>query len=125
MSTNEFGFDEVVDTLCDIVEVGDQAIKPFADGFQLLPDIVALTPLFPRIQEIVMDAPLAWKQFKDLTVEESNTVQERVAARLDLSNDIVEEKIKSAIRILTRVYSLLAVIMAEFKAIKKDLETSF
>lgn len=119
------GFDEVVDTLADIIETGDQIIKVFDDGFQPLQDLIDLTPIFPRIQEIVMDAPLAWKQFKDLDEEEVKAVKESLTERLDLENDNVEVKIKASIRILARVYALITYNIAEFNAIKADIEVSF
>lgn len=121
----ELGFDEVVDTLADIIETGDQVVQVFVDGFQPLNDLIALTPVFPRVQEIISDAPLAWKQFRDLSVDESNTVQERLSERLDIANDEVEAKIKGSIKVLARVYSLLSYNVAEFNSIKTEIEDLF
>ena len=123
MTTDKLGFDEVVDTLADIADVGDRVALIFADGFQLLPDLVALTPLFPKVQEVIMDAPLAWKQFKDLTVEETVIVTERLSERLDLRDEDLELKIKVLITLLSRVYSLMAYNLSEFNSIKNIIET--
>lgn len=119
------GFDEVVDTLADVIETADGVVDVFKDGFQPLNDIIALAPVFPRVQEIITDAPIAWAQFKDLSVEEAAQVEERLSDRLDLGSDVVEQKIKGSIRILSRVYALLAYNLAEFNAIKTDVEDLF
>ena len=121
----KLGFDEVVDTLADIIETADSVFVVFKDGFQPLQDLIALTPIFPRIQEIVTDAPLAWQQFKDLDVEEAQTVRDRLVERLDLSNDNVDSKIKGSVKILSNVYSLLSYNIAQFNAIKADIEDLF
>jgi predicted Rdx family selenoprotein len=119
----QLGFDEVIDTLADVIETGDDIVKVFADGFQPLSDLIALAPQFGRVQEIIADAPTAWAQFKDLDVDEANQVQQALADRLDLSSEEVTEKFVGSFKILSKVYRLLDHVLNEFLEIKLDIET--
>lgn len=121
-TVKQLGIDEVIDTLADVIETGDDIVVVFADGFQPLSDLIALAPQFGRIQEIIADAPLAWAQFKDLTPDEAEQVQQALADRLDLSSDVITQKITASFAVLSKVFRLLTHVQSEFLEIKAAIE---
>ncbi len=102
-TTNELGFDEVVDTLCDAVEAGEQLYLAAKDGFQI-GDIATLLTVAPKAQEIARDGKTAYAQFVDLNPDESDEAVEKIATRLNLAQSGIRSKIQTGLRLVTRAY---------------------
>lgn len=106
-TTNELGFDEVVDTLCDTVEAGEQIYLAVQDGFQIGNDLGTLLTVAPRIQEVARDGKKAYAQFVDLSPEEAELAEQQIATRLNLSQTGIRTKIRNGLRLSVRTYRLV------------------
>ena len=93
---NTLGYDELVDTAADVVELTVKVVDAVKDGIQLN-DAFLLLAEAKNIEEIVKDAPQALAELKDLTAEEATQASEALALRLNASPgsviDIVEQSI--------------------------------
>lgn len=116
---NELGYDEVVDTLADSVELGEKLGVAFSDGVQWQ-DSFLIIGESQRIEEIARDAPVAYRQFLDLTPEEATKAEAELAERLSTNPSEIKGKIKGAINLLTRTYVLFDDYVEYFKSFRKE-----
>lgn len=100
---NVLGFDEVVDTASDAIEVATTIRRALADGLDLT-DVGAVFSAAPRLAEIYRDRNLFLAQVADLTPEESVQAAAVIAARTDVPNDRVLEKAHEALFLLARTH---------------------
>lgn len=118
MKPNKLGFDEVVDTLVDAIEVGLTLGEAAKDGIQI-DDAFVLLGQAKNIEEIYRDAPIAWAQFKDLTPEESKLAAEQIAERLNAEPGTVKDVIRQSVSLVTRGYALVSDVIAFADQFKK------
>ena len=116
---NELGYDEVVDTLADSIEVGEKVGKAFSDGVQWQDSFVIIGES-QKLEEIVRDAPVAYRQFLDLSPEEATKAEAELANRLSTDPSEIKGKIKGAINLLTRTYVLFDDYAEYFKTFRKE-----
>jgi len=119
---DDLGYDEVVDTICDVIDLGKNVKNVFADGFQLIPDLIALTPEFFKVQEIMADAPMAIQQLKNLSVEEAKKAHAEIAKRTGLHGDKVVDAVTKGFGIIVELYEVFAWNQAKFFAIKQKVQ---
>jgi hypothetical protein len=119
---DDLGYDEVVDTICDVIDLGKNVKSVFADGFQVIPDLIALTPEFFKVQEIIGDAPLAINQLKNLSVEEAKKAHEAIAKRTGVAQDKVVSTVTGAFGIIVELYEVFAWNQAKFFTIKTKVQ---
>lgn len=74
-------YDEVVDSISDLIEVGISIDKALADGFQVVDLLVALRAE-PIIREVIDDSPVFWEQFLKLRPAEALAAVQEVEQRL-------------------------------------------
>lgn len=117
-------FDEVVDTVCDVIEVGQKFYDTLADGAQIT-DVVVLWTVWPRVQEIYVDRKTFVAQAKDFTLAKLGPAFEAAAARLGTTPGAVSSKFAAGFRVLTRVNNLVGYNISEAKAIALDAKMIF
>lgn len=84
--SNTLGFDEVVDTLADALEVTEQIHAALKDGIQIT-DAGILFSIAPKALEIRRDWPVFKSQLADLSPVESGDVAYQLGQRLGRSTD--------------------------------------
>ena len=89
--SNTLGFDEVVDTLGDALEIVEQVHDAVKDGLQIT-DLVTLFSVAPKVNEIRKDAAVFAAQLQDLTPGESEQAAIQLAARSGQSQDGIVQK---------------------------------
>ncbi len=117
---NELGFDELVDEIVDGVELGFFLGDTFSDGFQLVPDSLAVISQAKNIEELYTDFPKAFAELKDLTAEESALAFAAISERLNVEQGSIKEIIESAIGLIQRTFALSSDIIRFAKQFKKE-----
>ncbi len=97
---NNYGYDEIVDTLYDACILDVSVQTKISDGLQLLDALQFGLEAYPKVQEAIQDWGTFTQEFLDLKADESQAVVDAIKAKL-----IPEEAAKS--RVL-RVLELLA-----------------
>lgn len=101
------GIDNLVSVSVDAILVGKDMKAQFADGFQLLPDLSAIAfKDFGKIQNVASKAKDAWSEIKDLSPEEIEEFEERVANGAGIPNEGVYGKVRTGLRLAARAYRL-------------------
>lgn len=87
----ELGFDEVIDTLSDALEVTEKVHDAVKDGIGLsdLPTVFSITP---TLNEIIRDRETFAAQFRDLSDDESQRVADALVERHGGSRDNIVQK---------------------------------
>lgn len=70
--TPNAAFDEIVDSIVDVFQIGITLENALEDGFQLT-DLLAAVGLEPVVREVINDAPVFLEQFKQLNPETAIT----------------------------------------------------
>ena len=99
------GYQELVDTFCDIVELAEKLGAALEDGVQIEDAFVILAEA-AKITELIKDAPAAFSELKDLTAQESLEVEKAISQRLGSTTN-VRTKINTAVGLLTRCYLVI------------------
>ncbi len=116
---NELGFDELVDTAADVVELTVKVVDAVKDGIQLN-DAFLLLAEAKNIEEIVRDAPKALAELKDLTPDEAELASGALADRLNADPGSVIDIVEQSINLLTRGYVFFADVILFAKQFKKE-----
>ena len=116
---NTLGYDELVDTAADVVELTVKVVDAVKDGIQLN-DAFLLLAEAKNIEEIVKDAPQALAELKDLTAEEATQASEALALRLNASPGSVIDIVEQSINLLTRGYVYFSDVVLFAKQFKKE-----
>ena len=77
---------------------------------------------------VIQLAEMAWKEIKDLTLEESNLVVAHFAATFDLEDDRAEEMIEYALGLLPRIYAVILNgmgLFGEIQLLVAEIKTVF
>ena len=119
---DDLGYDEVVDTICDVIDLGKNVKNVFADGFQVIPDLIALTPEFFKVQEIISDAPMAINQLKNLGVEEAKKAHAEISKRTGVAQDKVVDTVTKGFGIIVELYEVFDWNQAKFFSIKQKVQ---
>lgn len=119
--SNQYGYDEVVDTLGDCIEIYRLIKEPLADGLQFT-DILALYRAYPRVLEVFNDRQTFIQQFLDLTPAESVQVLDELSARTGEPRDKVEQIATQSFQLAGRVYRLGSYVIEESKGIYEDIQ---
>lgn len=101
---NNLGYDQIIDTAVDVIDVAKAVQEAFADGIDIT-DAVTLFRVAPRIGEIYNDRNLFVAQLKDLTPEEGIMAAVDISARTNVPGDLVFEKVNEALMLLARTYA--------------------
>lgn len=110
-SGTTLGYDEVIDTLSDAIEVAAKVQAAVADGIGLS-DIGTLIEITPRLNEIRLDAETFAAQFADLTAEESNSVANALVARHGGSPSNIVQKALAGLRLSARWQTVITDVIA-------------
>jgi len=124
MKENLYGYEEVVDTISDEIEIVSKAEERLKDGFQF-DDLFLVLEEYPRILEFGEDWVEFKTQFKDLTPEEAKEAYAEIAERTALTPGAVQEKAVIAIKIVSRIYNLYSYAKAEAIGIFDDVKELF
>lgn len=100
---NVLGFDEVVDTIVDAIEIGRKFGDAISDGLDLS-DLGTVFAVAPKFVEIYNDANLAYAQLLDLTPFEAQQAAEEIALRAKLPTTGVLGKVNVALNLMSRTY---------------------
>lgn len=103
------GIDEFVDSVCDIVEVGEKIGKSLSDGFQVT-DLITVLEVSPIVKEVYTDRKVAIAQMLNTDSAEADLALERIATRLNLVNAApatVRGKVYAGLSLVTRGYHLI------------------
>jgi len=79
-------YEEVVDSLADVFEIGRIVEDALSDGFQPLSDILKIATQESKVREVIDDIPIFIQQFLSLTPETA------VRATLEVRDRLVKEK---------------------------------
>lgn len=101
-----FGFSEVVDTACDIIESGVIVSDALTDGVQIS-DLAALFQLAPKAKEIKGDWRTALDQLNDLDPAEAKEAARQIAARTGNPVDGILARVNEAFDIVADAYGLI------------------
>lgn len=106
IDTGALGFDEVVDTACDIIESGRIIGVAVSDGFQIT-DLGALFQLTPKVTEIKGDWRKALDQLNDLNPAEAKEAARQIAARTGNPVEGILARVNEAFDIVADAYGLV------------------
>ena len=121
---NELGYDEVVDTLNDVLDVTDDLEAVLGDGVQPT-DLLVVVNNYGRLKEIANDFPVFWAQLKDLTSEEANQVYTELAQRRGEDLELISAKVVAGMRRALRTYRFGAYVLHEGQDILADWQEFF
>jgi hypothetical protein len=119
--SKQYGYDEVVDTLGDSIEIYRKINTPLEDGLQFT-DILALYDAYPLAMEVFNDRNTFIRQFLDLTPDESVRVLDELSARTGTPRDKVEQIATQSFQMASRVYRLGSYVVEESKGIYADIQ---
>lgn len=111
---NNLGYDEVIDTLADGIEVYADIEKALGDGIGA-EDLIVVWQNLDEFRDIYTSFSTAYAQFKDLTPEEATAVAEGISARTARLGTVTVEKINATMRLLARTYRYIDYILEEGK----------
>ena len=118
---NKFGFDEVVDTFSDAIEVATGFEKKLKDGLQFT-DTFEIVTQYPKIVEIYNDRKVFAQQFTDLTPEETDKAVEQIAERTGKDEGFVRKYAIKSLNLAARVYRLGKYVISEFEEIRDEVK---
>jgi hypothetical protein len=105
---NQYGIDELVDTACDIVEVGEKVADALKDGFQIFQDLGVILSVSGTAQELFNDRKQALLELLDTNTVEAAEAERRIVARLKLANATgLRGKIRQGVSLIVRGYQLV------------------
>lgn len=123
--SKKYGFDEVVDTLSDAIEV-TQAFEeklPTEPGSiieKAMPIVFELVEQWPKLKEIYTDREVFWQQFKDLDAAESAAAVDQIADRVGLESSVVADKALRALNLAATVYETWEFAQKRFAMIRDE-----
>lgn len=100
---NNLGYDEVVDTIVDLIQIGRTVGDALADGLDLT-DVTAVFSIAPRLVEVYRDANTAYAQLLDLTTGEASLAVAEIAEHAQLPATGILGKVNEALNLLSRTY---------------------
>jgi hypothetical protein len=100
MQLQKLGFDEVVDTLADVLEVIEQIHVAVRDGIQIT-DAGILFSIAPKVMEIRRDWDVFTAQLADLSPAESDDVAHELGLRLGRSTDGIVKNALEGLRLVS------------------------
>ena len=119
--SNKFGFDEVIDTTADSIEVADAFEKRLEDGFQT-PDTFVIMEKYGTLMEIKNDFPIFLQQVKDLDAQEYDQVVTGVAERTGKNEGWVRNNLVRVLKVVNRVLKLYFFAKEEVLDIYDDIK---
>lgn len=103
----QLGIENLVSVGIDAALVAKDIKKQLADGFQFQDVVTIGFGNFARIKNVADKAKTALAEIKDLTPEELELFEERVADGAGIPNEGVAGKVRKSIRLAARVYRLV------------------
>ncbi len=101
----KLGIDEVIDTLGDGLEIGQQLSQALADGVQIT-DAGVLFSVTPKILEIRKDWPTFKAQLADMDSFEADDVAAGLRQRFGNSDDKIVEKSLDGLQLAAEWYAI-------------------
>lgn len=128
--SEKYGFDEVVDTLADAIEIAqDFAEKmPTGDGSVIekaMPILFELVEQWPKLKEIYEDRETFWQQFKDLDAAESAAAVDQIGERVGLDGNAVIDKALRSLNLAAIIYETFEYNKKRFALIKDEATEIF
>lgn len=102
------GYDEVVDTLGDALQVAEVVHDAVQDGV-VLSDIAALFTITPLLNEIRLDFPKFKAQLADMTPDESQRVAIELVNRHGGSPSTIVQKALDAVDLASRWHQVIEI----------------
>lgn len=124
VGSNELGYDEVVDTLGDVLDVTDAFENALSDGIDPT-DLFVIVNNYPKLKEIGTDLPVFWAQLKDLTPAESDAVYKELSERRGEDLNSIAGKVSAGLRRVVRTYRFGYYVLGEGQAILEDWKDFF
>lgn len=116
---SKVGYDELADTLADVLEVADEVAFAMKDGLQVT-DLLVLWTSFPKLQEIYFDRNRALAELKDLDSVEADAVADLVSGRINIPKSDVVAKTLPALKLITRTYRFVDFAIAQGRDLGED-----
>lgn len=124
VGNNNLGFDEVVDTLNDVLDISDDFERALADGAQPT-DLLVIINNYGKLKEIGQDFPIFWAQLKDLDAQEAEAVYQELARRRGEDVKTISAKVVAALRRVLRTYRFGDYVFHEGQDILEDWKIFF
>lgn len=118
---NKYGFDEVVDTFSDAIEVATGFEGKLKDGIQFT-DSFELVEQYPKMVEMYNDRKIFAQQLADLTPEETDQVVAQIAERTQKDEGFVRKYAIKSLNLAARIYRLGRHVIDEFQDIREELK---
>lgn len=118
---NKYGYDEVVDTAGDLIEVQRNIREALKDGAQLT-DLLVIYDNYPKLKEVWEDRKVFAQQLLDLTPEESGLAWEQIVERVGMDKDKAERVMFAGLRNAGRAYRLYSYAKSELLDMYNDIE---
>jgi hypothetical protein len=107
---NELGYDEVVDTLADLLDVVDIVKLQLKDGFQFT-DAFSVMQIYPKLKEVFDDRKVFVSQFLDMTPGESDQAVLELSERIGAEVDVLKGKIVQVLILTSSTYTYLDMVI--------------
>lgn len=118
---NKYGFDEVVDTFSDAIEVATGFEGKLKDGIQFT-DSFELVEQYPKMVEMYNDRKIFAQQLADLTPEETDQAVAQIAERTQKDEGFVRKYAIKSLNLAARIYRLGRHVIDEFQDIREELK---
>lgn len=104
--TNEFGYDEVVETFSRSILLVREFVKALADGVQVT-DALVIWKQYPNMEHLVQNAKTFRKQFLDLNAEESAAAYAEISKRTGEPELGIDRVALKSLKIATKIQNLI------------------
>lgn len=122
--SNEYGYDEIVDSSVDVIFAARDFHVALKDGVQV-GDILVVWKQYPNIQEIINDRQTFAKQFLDLNPDESVAAYAEISEKTGLPTNGIEKVVLTSLKTASRIYRLVDYVLDEGIDIVNDLKDIF
>lgn len=128
--SEKLGFDEVVDTLADAIEIADAFEKQVKDldGSLIekaIPIMLSLVTEYPKMSEIYNDRLVFAAEFRDLDAIEAEQVIKKVSERVGQEFGFVADKALRALNLSSFIYSTVQDLIGRFEYVKEEAKLLF
>lgn len=93
----------IIRPLVQAIKTAEHIYETFRDGFQALPDGIALWQEVPNITVVVRETPAAYRELKALPSRNYDDAILELADALDLSSDVAEARVKRVVRWIAKL----------------------
>lgn len=109
------GIENLKKVLAAVLHIANKVDELTQDGFQLVPDSLALLPNLVDALSLIKNGRDAWLEFEELDVQERIEVVDFVKAEFDIEDDKLEEVVEVALDTIESVAILVDTIKLALK----------